>query len=272
MTTRDTAFAPGTPCWVDLLTSDPERAAAFYGQVLGWDAEDAGEEYGHYVRFTSDGQGVAGMMRNTPEMGSPDVWTTYISTDDIDATVSLATEAGGTVMAPAMDVSELGRMAVIVDPVGAVFGLWQPGQHTGFSKYNEPGSVTWDEHHSKDFAVSTDFYQTVFGWGYDKSAGDSDEFRYYQGQVDGQTVAGLMDSKAILPDEVPSHWAVYFAVADVDAAVATAEANGGTVVQPAEDTPFGRMADLRDPTGAMFKLHGPNVSSAGSSSADSQNA
>ncbi len=263
MTTRDTPFAPGTPCWVDLLSSDPDRAAGFYGEVLGWKAEDTGEDFGNYVRFSSDDQGVAGMIRNTPEMGSPDVWTTYISTDDLDATVSRATEAGATVMSPAMDVRDLGRMAVIVDPVGAVLGLWQPGKHTGFNKYNEPGSVTWDEHHSKDFATSTDFYQKVFGWTYEKT-GDTDDFRYYQGQIDGQTVAGLMDSKSFLPDEVPSHWTVYFSVADVDAAVSTAVDNGATVTVATEDTPFGRMAELTDPTGARFKLHGPNLSGEGS--------
>jgi predicted enzyme related to lactoylglutathione lyase len=198
------------------------------------------------------------MVRNTPEMGSPDVWTTYISTDDVDATVARATEAGGTVIAPAMAVGDLGSMAVLVDPVGAVFGLWQPGQHTGFAKYNEPGSVTWDEHHSKDFATSVDFYRNVFGWTYDKT-GVTDDFRYYQGQVDGETVAGLMDSESFLPDEVPSHWAVYFSVANVDAAAANAVDNGAAVVRGPEDTPFGRITDLSDPTGAMFKLHGPNL-------------
>ena len=132
-------------------------------------------------------------------------------------------------MSPPMAVADLGSMAVIVDPVGAVFGLWQPGTHTGFNKYNEPGSVTWDEHHSKDFPTSTDFYQKVFGWTYEKT-GDTDDFRYYQGQIDGETVAGLMDSKAFLPEEVPSHWTVYFSVADVDAAVATAIDNGATVI------------------------------------------
>ena len=136
MTTRDTPFAPGTPCWVDLLTSDPDKARSFYGALLGWTSEDGGEEFGGYVSFASDGHGVGGMMRNTPEMGSPDGWTTYISTDDIDATVNRATEAGGTVMSPAMAVADLGSMAVLVDPVGAVFGVWQPGKHTGFAKYN----------------------------------------------------------------------------------------------------------------------------------------
>lgn len=259
MTTRDTPFAAGTPCWVDLVSSDVDKAKAFYGSLFGWTSEDTGEEFGGYVNFSSDGHKVAGMIGNTPEIGSPDVWTTYISTDDIEATVNAVTEAGGTLMAPAMEVANLGSMAVLVDPAGAVFGVWQPGSHIGFTKYNEPGSVTWDEHHSKDFTTSTDFYTKVFGWEIEKTS-DSDDFRYYQGLINGETVAGMMDSKAFLQDQVPSHWAVYFSVADVDGATATAVDNGATVIRPAEDTPFGRIADMTDPTGAMFKLHGPTLS------------
>lgn len=89
-------------------------------------------------------------------------------------------------------------------PGRAAFGLWQAGTRTGFGKYNEPGSVTWDEHHSKDFARSTAFYQQLFGWEIEHTS-DTDEFRYFQGLVDGQAVAGLMDSASHLPAEVPSH-------------------------------------------------------------------
>ncbi len=254
MTTRDTPFAPGTPCWVDLLTSDPDLAKSFYGELFGWSAEGGEEEFGGYVSFTSGGQGVGGMMRNTEEMPAPDGWTTYISTTDIDATASAVTSEGGRVIQQPMHVARFGSMAIVADPVGAVFGLWQSGSHTGFGRYNEPGSVTWDEHHSKDFAKSTAFYATVFGWQYDKTS-DTDDFRYYTAQVDGETVAGLMDSAAFLPDEVPSHWAVYFSVDDIDASVEKLVGLGGSVVRPAEDTPFGRIADLKDPTGAPFKLH-----------------
>ncbi len=254
MTTRDTPFAPGTPCWVDLLSSDVDKAKIFYGELFGWTSEQAGAEFGGYVSFFSGGHQVAGMMAKGPEMNAPDGWCTYISTADIDTTVTAVTNAGGKVMSPAMAVGDLGSMAIVVDPVGAVVGLWQPGSHIGFTKYNEPGSVTWDEHHSKDFAASTDFYVNVFGWQIEKTS-DTDEFRYYQGQIDGQTVAGLMDSHSFLPAEIPSHWAVYFSVADVDAAIAKALEAGGSVLRPAEDTPFGRIADISDTTGATFKLH-----------------
>jgi predicted enzyme related to lactoylglutathione lyase len=114
--------------------------------------------------------------------------------------------------------------------------------------------VVWAENHSKSFGASRDFYARVFGWRYEVT-GDSDDFRYLTVKVDGTEVAGLMDSARFLPDTVPSHWAVYFGVADADAAQAVAEAHGATVLMSAEDTPFGRIADLLDPTGAPFKLH-----------------
>jgi predicted enzyme related to lactoylglutathione lyase len=254
MTTRDTPFAPGTPCWVDLLSTDTAKSEAFYGALLSWTFEATGPAFGGYITASSDGHSVAGLMARQPSMQQPDGWNTYLATADIDATVAAATAAGAQVAMATMAVGDIGKMAYLIDPVGAMVGLWQAGAHTGFGKYNEPGSVTWDEHHSKNFAASTAFYESVFGWGLDKTS-DSDEFRYYQAQVNGETVAGLMDSAGFLPAEVPSHWAVYFSVADTDEAQAKAVELGGAVVRTAEDTPFGRIADLTDSTGAPFKLH-----------------
>jgi predicted enzyme related to lactoylglutathione lyase len=189
MPTRDTPFAPGTPCWIDLFTSDPAKAKAFYTGLFEWTFTDAGEEFGGYVNFQSEGLGVAGMMGgNSPESSFPDAWNTYVCVADIDASLAAATEAGATVIAPAMTVADLGSMAMLSDPIGGGFGLWQPGKHTGFGKYNEPNSVTWDEYHSKDFATSTEFYANLFGWSIEKTA-DTDAFRYFSGQLAGETVA-----------------------------------------------------------------------------------
>jgi predicted enzyme related to lactoylglutathione lyase len=254
MTTRDTPFPPGTPCWIDLFTSEPARSKEFYRSLFGWEFIDRGEQFGGYVMVTSAGYEVAGMMQNTPDSGSPDVWSTYLASDDIDASVAQATGAAATVLAPVMPVGELGSMAVLIDPAGAAVGLWQAGDHIGFRKYDEHGSIAWSEVHSKDFAASVDFYRKLCGWSYDITS-DTDDFRYYTAQVGGRPVAGVMDSAAYLPPEVPSHWAVYFSVDDVDTAVVQAKAGGATVLRPPEDTPFGRVADLVDPTGAPFKLH-----------------
>jgi uncharacterized protein len=254
MATREAPFAPGTPCWVDLFSSDTAKAMAFYGDLLGWSFVDSGEEFGGYISCQLEGHAVAGMMANDGANGTPDAWTTYLASDDIDSTVGAATAGGAKVVAPAMPVGDLGSMAVLVDPAGAPFGVWQSGRHFGFAKYNEPGSVTWDELHTKDFPAATEFYGKVFGWVYDP-VGDADDFRYSTAQVDGETVAGVMDARPHLPEQVPSHWAVYFSVANVDESVVMTEKLGGGVTRPAEDTPFGRLADLVDPTGAAFKLH-----------------
>jgi uncharacterized protein len=254
MPTRSTPFAAGTPCWVDLLSSDTDRAQQFYAEVLGWTAEASGAEFGNYVTFSSDGYRVAGMVANRPETDMPDFWNTYLSTDDLEATVESAVKAGANVIAPPMAVADLGSMAILADPAGAVVGAWQPGTHTGFGKYNEAGSVVWDELHSKDFEASKNFYGEVFGWQYEPTS-DTDEFRYYVGQIDGGPVAGLMDSAKLLPPEVPSMWTVYFSVADIDVTCEKVTAAGGRVIRPPENTPFGRIAELADPTGAMFKLH-----------------
>jgi uncharacterized protein len=261
VTTRTTPFAPGTPCWVDLFTSDPERSQTFYAAVLGWEFADQGSAYGGYVLATKDGERVAGLMRNAADSGSPDAWSTYLATADAETSVARASEAGARVLAPPLPVGDLGSMAVVVDPAGAVVGLWQAGDHTGFGRHDEPGSVVWTECHSKSLAASRQFYEAVAAWDYEVT-GDSDDFRYLTAQVDGRPVAGLMDSARFLPDAVPSHWAVYLGVDDVDAAQALAEQHGGTVLMGATDTPFGRIADLVDPTGAPIKLHAGQLAGA----------
>src|SRR5665213_3597414 len=117
MTTRDTPFAAGTPCWVDLLSSDIDKSKTFYGELFGWSSEDAGEAYGGYVTFLSDGRAVGGATANATDSGHPDVWGTYISTEDIDATAAAVTAAGGKILAPPMRVGDLGSMALVMDPV-----------------------------------------------------------------------------------------------------------------------------------------------------------
>jgi predicted enzyme related to lactoylglutathione lyase len=254
MSTRDTPFAPGTPCWVDLLSSDYAASKAFYSGLFGWTFDEASDQFGGYVTYSSDGFSVAGMAHNRPETGMPDFWSTYLATDDVDVTFAAATSAGASVFMPAMAVGDVGKMAMLGDTSGGAFGLWQAGTHTGFNKYNEPGSVAWDEYHSKDFKASTDFYAKVFGWNWDVTS-DTDDFRYNTASVDGQTVAGMMDSASFLPAEVPSMWTVYFSVANADDSIARVLELGGEIRMAAEDTPFGRIADLIDSTGAGFKLH-----------------
>jgi predicted enzyme related to lactoylglutathione lyase len=243
----------GAPCWVDLFTSDPDKSRAFYGELFGWTAEEPNEEFGGYFNFSKDGVLVAGCMRNDGSAGTPDAWSVYLTTDDAKATIDEAKANGGQVMVEAMDVGDLGTMGVVTDAGQAVIGLWQPGLHKGFGVHGEPRTPTWFELHTRDYDASVKFYQNVFKWN-THVVGDAPEFRYTTlGAGDGQ-LAGIMDASSFLPDGVPAHWSVYFGAVDTDAALAKIVDLGGSVVQPAEDTPYGRLAQAADPTGALFKL------------------
>ena len=252
-------YRPGDPCWIDLMTSDPDRSRAFYGEVFGWTSESAGPEFGGYVNFSLDGRRVAGAMQKPAESPAPDTWSVYLRSDDIDATVAAASANGASVHVPPMQVGPIGSMAFLADVGGAAIGVWQPSggpeAHSGFAAIDEPGAPSWFELHTRDFASSVAFYETVFGWDAHNVA-DLDEFRYTTlGEGDEQR-AGVMDATAWLPEGVPAHWSVYVQVADVDATIATATALGASVQDGPEDTPYGRLATLADPTGARFKLRG----------------
>jgi uncharacterized protein len=243
----------GAPCWVDLFTSEPDKSRAFYERLFGWTSEDAGEEYGGYINFLKDGIPVAGCMRNDGQSGSPDLWSVYLATDDAKATADAAAANGGQVLVPPMDVMELGTMVLMTDVGQAAIGAWQPGLHKGFGILGEPGTPSWFELFTRDYDASVRFYREVFKWDA-HDAGDTPEFRYTTLGEGDTVMAGIMDATAFLPEAVPAHWSVYFGVDDTDAALAQIVDLGGAIVVPAEDTPYGRLAQAADPTGARFKL------------------
>lgn len=252
MPTRDAAPL-GAPTWIDLATSDIGRAQEFYGAVLGWTFESAGPDYGGYVNASKDGGHVAGLMPKPPGMNAPDGWTVYFHTDDIQATAGAVRSADGTTCVEPMEVKEQGWMAIATDPSGAFFGLWQPTGHQGFEVIGEAGSPVWHELTTREFAKALDFYRQVLGWR-TESVSDTDELRYTTGVFDGEQLLGVMDGSKFLPDGVPSHWACYFGAEDVDKTLQLITDNGGSVVRPAQDTPYGRLAQVTDPTGALFNL------------------
>lgn len=252
---RDRAPA-GAPCWVDLMSSDTDRSRAFYQDLFGWTPGEPAPEFGGYFNFSKDGAPVAGCMASQPG-GPSDVWSVYLATDDAARTAKAASEAGGQVMVEPMAVHDLGTMAIVADPSGAVIGTWQPGTFPGLTVVGEYDTPSWFELHTRGYDAAVGFYRSVFGWD-TKTMGDTPEFRYTT-QVDGdEMLAGVMDAGGFLPDGVPSHWLVYFGVPDADAALAKIVELGGSVVVPAEDTPYGRLATAADPNGAVFRLVAPN--------------
>lgn len=245
-----TAYEPGTPSWVDLGSPDVDATAAFYKTLFGWERQDLGPEAGGYGIFTLNGRQVAGV--GPQQNPGPPNWTTYISTDDVDAAAGRVTAAGGMVFMPPMDVMEEGRMAIVADPSGAAFGMWQPRNMKGAELVNEAGTLVWNELQARDTSVAG-FYEQVFGWKADTSEfGDS---TYTQFMVNDRAIAGMMPMPPMVPAEVPSYWLVYFAVDDCDASVATASGAGASVTVPAMDIPsVGRFSVLTDPQGATFAV------------------
>jgi predicted enzyme related to lactoylglutathione lyase len=241
----------GAPCWVDLFTSDPDRAQAFYADLFGWTCETAGPEYGGYFNFSKDGVQVAGGMRND-DAGSPDRWSVYLATANAAATVDAAAARGAAVIVPAMPVMELGTMAVVTDPGGDAIGMWQPGLHKGFGVFGEPGTPSWFELHTRSYDAAVTFYRDVFKED-PHPMSDTPEFRYTTLNDGEEQLAGIMDA-SVFPPEAPSGWSIYFGTEDTDKSLARIADLGGKVVLPAEDTPYGRLAQASDPTGALFKL------------------
>ncbi|MFC4785399.1 VOC family protein [Nocardioides sp. MAHUQ-72] len=246
---------PGEPCWIELFTPDTDAAADFYGGLFGWTATEPDEELGGYRIFERDGVPVAGLMRNDGSMGGPSTWTVYLASTDATALLDRARAAGAEVIAGPMQVGDLGTMGVLVDPAGAAVGVWQAQSFPGTGVRAQDGAPAWFETLTKDYDAAVRFYADVFGWD-THTMSDTPEFRYTTLGTDEQARAGIMDATAMLGED-PSRWQFYLQVADTDATVERAEAGGATVVVPAEDTPYGRLAVLRDPAGVQFCLMGP---------------
>jgi predicted enzyme related to lactoylglutathione lyase len=250
-------YAPGTPSWVDLASPDPDKSASFYGDLFGWETTEPGpvEETGGYRMFTQGGKMVAGLGPIMQE-GQPSVWTTYISTDSADDTAAKVRDGGGQVFVEPMDIMEAGRMGIFADPAGAVFGVWQPGEHRGAELVNEPVSLEWNELATRDTDSSSTFYSAVFGW-----RPDVQEFggqAYTLWMLGDRPIAGMMAMGDQFPADVPPHWAVYFAVDDTDATVEKAKGLGANVIAGPMDIPsVGRFAALFGPTGEPFSVIKP---------------
>ena len=242
----------GAPCWIDLYSSDTEKATEFYGGLFGWTAELQREEFGGYFTFLKDGKHVGGCMANDGQQGMPDVWTTYLTTDDVERTAKDAAAKGGQVHMEPMQVAENGSFAIIGDPGGAGIGAWQPDQVTGFEIWNEPGAPRWFELHTAAYDATVDFYRDVFGWN-TNTYSDTPEFRYTTLRSGADDLAGIMDASQLSEGAAPG-WTIYFGVEDADAALERVVELGGKVTQEAKDTPWGRLAQAADPTGTAFKL------------------
>jgi len=250
--------------WYELLTDDADAAQAFYADVFGWTARGAGQPGMDYRLFEARDGEVGGLMPISDEMkagGARPVWLGYIAVDDVDASVASITAAGGKAQMPAMDIPDVGRLAMMSDPQGAPFYVMRGASDRTSQAfaYNEPrlGHCAWNELATTDRAAAIRFYAAQFGWQKDSEmdmgpAGAYELLRRRQGPG---MFAGVMTK----PPEIPmATWTYYFRVTDVDTAVSRTKAQGGRIIAEPSEIPGGEFAATAvDPQGAMFAFLGP---------------
>lgn len=240
------SHAPGSPAWADLGTPDIDAVRDLYSEVMGWAISEGSPEFGGYCMAVSADSEVAGF--GPLAEGAPPAWLLYFATDDADRTAAHVLENGGTIHMPTHEVGDAGRFVVAADPTGAVFALWEAGQMAGFGATGRPGAWAWCDLRTTEPDAAREFYGAVFGWEYAAVPMAGDEYTTFTPKGASFPAGGV--GPMMGHDNLPPHWLSYFAVADVDASLATLERLGGTVLTPVFDTPFGRMAPVLDPAGA----------------------
>ncbi|MEU8566909.1 VOC family protein [Streptomyces pathocidini] len=248
-TTRRT---PGTPCWVSLMVHHLDATQDFYGALFGWTFGPGPQQLGPYVRASLGGRMVAGLGELPPDRHLPVAWTPYMASDDAGGAAEQIRACGGTVGVGPLDAEEAGRLVIASDPTGAVFGVWQGGDHGGADAGGEPGTPVWNELMTQDSSMVGKFYQAVFGYEPEEQVpADPDRLTLL---LDGRPVAAIHGVGDALPRDRGPHWLTYFEVADPDAAARQVTELGGRIVQPPRDDAAGRLAHVADPEGALFAL------------------
>lgn len=237
--------------WVDAASTNQAAAKEFYSKLFGWKPEDQPlPDGGFYTTFTMDGKQVAGLGQAFP--GMPSVWTSYVMVEDADAIAAKAKDLDGQLMMAPMDVMDVGRMAMISDPTGAPFGIWQGKTHHGAEISGVHGSLSWNELATRGVEKALPFYGQLFGWSW-KETPMGPDLTYHVADLGGKQIAGAMNMTEQWPADLPPHWNVYFQVDDADASASAIKDLGGNVIDGPIDVPdVGRMYYAADPTGATF--------------------
>ena len=257
----------GSFCWMELGTTDQAGAKKFYSDLFGWTVDDSPigpDEY--YSMFKLDGKDAAAgytLRKDQQAQGVPPHWMLYIATDNVDDSARQATELGGTVIVQPFEVMDIGRMAVVQDPTGATFCMWQAKKQSGIGVKSVDGAFCWADLNTQNVARASEFYTKLFGWTLDK--GENDSSGYLHIKNGDEYIGGIPPSDQV-PPNAPPHWLLYFETSNCDASVDTAKRNGAKICfGPVSMEGVGRFAVVTDPQGAAFALfqsaRKPNVTS-----------
>ncbi len=247
--------------WHELLTIDVKGAMAFYGEVAGWKTEpfkDSKEPYTMWVASQGPLGGVMTLPEEAKKMGAPPHWLAHVEVDDVDATVKKAKSKGAKVFVEPTDIPKVGRFSVFADPQGAVISAFKPAEPMKAHDTSKPGEFSWNELITSDAKAALAFYGDIFGWKVLQEHDMGPMGTYYlYGQGDKQ-YGGMMTKSPDMP--MPPSWIHYIQVDDADAAAKRATAMKATLLVGPMDVPGGtRIAQLKDPQGAVFAVHGPGA-------------
>ncbi len=251
--------APGSFCWIELGTTDQNAAKDFYGSLFGWKANDfpmGPNDF--YTMFQLDGRDAAAGYTLKPEQraqGVPPHWMLYIAAKSADEKAKLAGEKGGTILAPPFDVMDVGRMAVVQDPTGAAFSIWEEKRHKVTGVAGVPGTLCWADLNTPDPERAKQFYSDVFDWKIATGEGGVDGYLHIQ---NGEEYIGGIPPEAHRDSTHPPHWLAYFLVSKCDESAAKARQLGANLFMPPTTIEkAGRMAIAADPQGAVFAIFEP---------------
>jgi hypothetical protein len=244
----------GEFCWFELGTSDQAAAKNFYSSLFGWTANDfpMGPE-GSYTIFQLEGRDCAAaytLQKQMVEQGIPPHWMIYVAVDSADASAAKCPDLGGKVLQAPFDVFDFGRMAVLQDPTGATFSIWEARKHKGSAITEVPGTMNWGELSTNDTAKAVEFYSGLFGW--KMMTGEGGDYLHIN---NGKQMIGGIPPAAHRDPNIPPHWLMYFTVADCDASASKATSMGASLMLPPMTMEkVGRFGVIRDPQGAVFAI------------------
>jgi uncharacterized protein len=249
-----TKHAPGSFSWVDLSTTDQDAAKRFYTGLFGWEADDRpvgdGVVYSMMELGGRDVAAISPQPQQQREAGAPSAWNSYVTVESADAAADKASQLGATVHAPAFDVMEAGRMAVIQDPQGAFFMVWEPKGHIGAGLVNGPGALAWNELATSDVDAAASFYGDLFGWATQPFEGSPARYLIIRNQ--GRGNGGIRE----LSDGEPvPYWLVYLGIDDIDNGLSCAEELGGSKLAGPMDIGIAKIGIVQDPQGAVFAIY-----------------
>jgi hypothetical protein len=249
-----TKYTAGTFSWADLNAPDQAAAKSFYEGLFGWQPDD--RPVGEGVVYSMERIGgksaaaISPQMEDQRKLGLPPIWNSYVTVDSADQTAAKAGELGADVHAPPFDVMDAGRMAVIQDPQGAFFMIWEPKTNIGAEIVNVPGALCWNELYTPDLDAAKSFYGGLFGWEWSEFENSPDPYFVIMNQ--GRANGGI---RGLAEPDMPPNWLVYFAAEDIDASTAKLIELGGQVAMGPIDIGIAKVAVVQDPQGGTFALY-----------------